>query len=45
MGHASMQTTLRYADYAPDPSGAAVWTQQASADPVGDPFWALGPRR
>ncbi len=29
MGHASMQTTLRYADYAPDPTGGAVWAQRA----------------
>lgn len=29
MGHASMQTTLRYADYSPEPSGGAVWAQRA----------------
>ncbi len=29
VGHASMQTTLRYAAYAPDPTGGAAWAQQA----------------
>ncbi len=29
MGHASMQTTLRYAAYAPDPTGGAMWAQRA----------------
>lgn len=29
MGHASMATTLVYADYAPDPSGGAVWARRA----------------
>ncbi len=32
MGHASMQTTLRYADYAPDPTGGAVWARKAFGD-------------
>ncbi len=29
MGHATMATTLRYAAYAPDPTGGAVWAQRA----------------
>ncbi len=29
MGHASMATTLRYADYSADPTGGAVWAQRA----------------
>jgi len=32
MGHASMQTTLIYADYSPDPTNAAVWTARAFGD-------------
>jgi hypothetical protein len=31
MGHASMQTTLRYADYSPDPTGGRVWVERAFA--------------
>ena len=31
-GHASMQTTLRYADYSPDPSGGGVWAARAFGD-------------
>jgi hypothetical protein len=27
-----MQTTLRYADYSPDPSGGAVWAERAFGD-------------
>lgn len=39
MGHASMQTTLIYADYAPDPSGGAAWAARAfgPAEPVDAP--------
>jgi integrase len=29
MGHASLSTTLIYADYAPDPSGGAAWAERA----------------
>ncbi len=29
MGHATMATTLRYADYSADPSGGAVWARRA----------------
>lgn len=29
MGHASIQTTMIYADYAPDPSGGRAWAERA----------------
>ncbi len=29
LGHATITTTLRYADYSPDPSGGAVWARRA----------------
>ncbi len=33
MGHASMATTLRYADYSADPTGGAVWARKAFDTP------------
>lgn len=38
MGHANIQTTMIYADYAPDPSGGVAWAERAFAsatDPDG----------
>jgi len=33
MGHANYQTTLAYADYAPDPSHGTLWAQRAFCSP------------
>ena len=32
MGHASIQTTMRYADWAPDPTGGRVWVEKTFSD-------------
>ena len=45
MGHASMQTTLRYADYSPDPSGGAVWARRAFGEAPTETYSVLSSGR